>query len=155
MRTLITNGTIVTADGSSAADVLIDGERIVQIGSDLAASGVTADETIDAAGRWLIPGAIDAHTHMELPFGGTSASDTFETGSRAAAWGGVTTIVDMAVQRYGENVHEGLAEWHRTADGQPGTTAAPLFHNIAAWLLQRENVPLSPDPGPRLTLQAD
>jgi dihydropyrimidinase len=65
---------------------------------------------------------------MELPFGGTFASDTFETGSRAAAWGGVTTIVDMAVQRYGENVHEGLAEWHRKADGQCAVDYA--FHQI-------------------------
>ncbi|MEP6639402.1 MAG: dihydropyrimidinase, partial [Chloroflexota bacterium] len=76
MRTLISNGTIVTADGSTTADVLIDGETIAQIGSALEANGVTADETIDAAGRWLIPGAIDVHTHMELPFGGTFAKDT-------------------------------------------------------------------------------
>src|SRR5258705_5584253 len=73
MRTLITNGTIVTADGSTAADVLIDGERVARIGSDLASDGVTADETIDAAGRWLIPGAIDVHTHIELPFVGNFA----------------------------------------------------------------------------------
>jgi dihydropyrimidinase len=65
----------------------------------------------------VIPGGIDVHTHMELPFGGTFASDTFETGSNAAAWGGTTTIIDMAVQRYGEDVHAGLAEWHRKADG--------------------------------------
>ena len=60
----------------------------------------------------MIPGGIDVHTHMELPFGGTFASDTFETGTRAAAWGGVTTIVDFAVQRTGESVQEGLAAWH-------------------------------------------
>ena len=73
---------------------------------------------IDAAGKYVIPGGIDVHTHMELPFGGTvRVSDTFETGTRAAAWGGVTTIVDFAVQRTGENVHDGLAEWHRKADG--------------------------------------
>ena len=65
MRTLITNGTIVTADGATSADVLIDGEKVVGIGAGLARMGnVTADETIDAAGRWLIPGAIDVHTHM-------------------------------------------------------------------------------------------
>src|SRR6185369_883475 len=109
MRTLITNGTIVTADGSTAADVLIDGEIVAQIGSDLAGSGVSADETIDAAGRWLIPGAIDVHTHMELPFGGTFAKDTFETGTRAAAHGGTTTIVDFAVQSKGKRLREGLA----------------------------------------------
>ena len=66
----------------------------------------------------MIPGGIDVHTHMELPFGGTFASDTFETGSRAAAWGGVTTIVDFAVQRTGEDVQAGLAEWHRKAEGE-------------------------------------
>jgi dihydroorotase-like cyclic amidohydrolase len=93
MRTLITNGTIVTADGSTAADVLIDGETVAQVGRDLAAS-VTADETIDATGKYVIPGGIDVHTHMELPFGGTFAKDTFETGTRAAAFGGTTSIVD-------------------------------------------------------------
>ena len=90
MRTLIANGTIVTADGSYEADVLVDGETIAQIGTGLAGSGTTADETIDAAGKYVIPGAIDVHTHMELPFGGTFAKDTFETGTRAAAFGGTT-----------------------------------------------------------------
>ena len=73
--------------------------------------------TIDATGKYVIPGGVDVHTHMELPFGGTAASDTFETGTIAAAWGGVTTIVDFAVQRTGESVLDGLAEWHRKADG--------------------------------------
>ena len=73
---------------------------------------------IDASGKYVIPGGIDGHTHMELPFGGTSASDTFETGTRAAACGGTTTIVDFAVQRTGERVQDGLAAWHGKADGQ-------------------------------------
>ena len=72
---------------------------------------------IDATGKYVIPGGIDAHTHMELPFGGTAASDTFETGTRAAAWGGTTTIIDFAVQRYGERVEDGLAAWHAKAEG--------------------------------------
>lgn len=117
MRTLITNGTIVTAEGSYDADVLVDGETVVQIGRDLASNGVTADETIDAAGRWVIPGAIDVHTHMELPFGGTFAKDTFETGTRAAAFGGTTTIVDFAVQSRGKSLREGLDAWHAKAEG--------------------------------------
>jgi len=79
MRTLISNGTIVTAEGSQQADVLIDGETIAQIGRDLAGAGIGADGTLDAAGRYVIPGGIDVHTHMELPFGGTFAKDTFET----------------------------------------------------------------------------
>ena len=117
MRTLITNGTIVTADGSYAGDVLVDGELIAQIGTDLAAAGVTADETIDATGKYVIPGGIDAHTHMELPFGGTFAKDTFETGTRAAAFGGTTSIVDFAVQSKGQALRTGLDAWHAKAEG--------------------------------------
>jgi dihydropyrimidinase len=117
MRTLIANGTIVTADGSYRGDVLVDGETIAQIGTDLAAAGVTADESIDAAGKYLIPGGIDAHTHMELPFGGTFAKDTFETGTRAAAFGGTTMIVDFAVQAKGQRLHDGLDVWNKKAEG--------------------------------------
>src|SRR5512132_2315522 len=98
MRTLIKNGTIVNADATTRADVLIDGEKIAQIGNDMA---VSVDRTVDAADKWVIPGAIDVHTHMELPFGGTFAKDTFETGTRAAAFGGTTTIIDFAVQSRG------------------------------------------------------
>ena len=103
--TLIKNGKVISTSGVIAQDVLIDGETIVAVGQPghFAAAEQGADRVIDAAGKYVIPGGIDVHTHMELPFGGTFASDTFETGSRAAAWGGVTTIVDMAVQRYGEN----------------------------------------------------
>ncbi|HEX9995171.1 MAG TPA: dihydropyrimidinase [Acidimicrobiales bacterium] len=123
MTTLIANGTVLSATGASRADVLIDGERIVALvepgstalGADLAAS---ADTVIDATGKYVVPGGVDGHTHMELPFGGTFASDTFETGTRAAAWGGTTTIVDFAVQRTGERVQDGLAAWHAKADGQ-------------------------------------
>jgi dihydropyrimidinase len=97
-------------------DVLVDGETIAALYAP-GFEGVTADETIDATGKYVIPGGIDVHTHMELPFGGTHASDTFETGTVAAAWGGVTTIVDFAVQRTGEVVQESLAAWHAKADG--------------------------------------
>ncbi len=118
MRTLIANGTIVTADGSYQADVLVDGETIAQVGSNLAGAGVTADQTVDATGKYVIPGGIDAHTHMELPFGGTFAKDTFETGTRAAAFGGTTSIVDFAVQAKGQSLHEGLEAWHQKAEGK-------------------------------------
>jgi len=128
MRTLIANGTIVTAEGSQVADVLIDGETIAMIGADLAAAGMTADETIDATGKYVIPGAIDVHTHMELPFGGTFAKDTFETGTRAAAFGGTTTIVDFAVQSRGKSLREGLDAWHAKAEGN--AVADYGFHMI-------------------------
>ncbi|HSK52662.1 MAG TPA: dihydropyrimidinase [Clostridia bacterium] len=117
MRTLISNGTIVTAEGSSTADVLVDGETIALIGAGLAAAGIAADETIDAGGKYVIPGAIDVHTHMELPFGGTFAKDTFETGTRAAAFGGTTSIVDFAVQSKGGSLREGLDTWMAKAEG--------------------------------------
>jgi len=120
--TLISGGTVVSATGRSAADVLIDGETIVAVlqpGSELLGTDVAAsvDRVIDATGKYVIPGGIDAHTHMELPFGGTAAIDTFETGTRAAAWGGTTSIIDFAVQKYGERIQDGLAAWHAKAAG--------------------------------------
>jgi dihydropyrimidinase len=127
MRTLISNGTIVTAEGSYRADVLIDGETIAATGIGLAADGAI-DETIDARGKYVIPGAIDVHTHMELPFGGTFAKDTFETGTRAAAFGGTTTIVDFAVQSKGKSLREGLDAWHAKAEGN--AVADYGFHMI-------------------------
>jgi dihydropyrimidinase len=128
MRTLIANGTVVTAEGSQAADVLVDGETIAAIGAGLADAGMTADETIDATGKYVIPGAIDVHTHMELPFGGTFAKDTFETGTRAAAFGGTTMIVDFAVQSRGTSLREGLDAWHAKAEGN--AVADYGFHMI-------------------------
>src|SRR5215218_5428940 len=127
MRTLISNGTVVTAEASYAADVPVDGEAIAEIGLNLRES-VTVDETIDAAGRWLIPGAIDVHTHMELPFGGTFAKDTFESGTRAAAFGGTTSIVDFAVQSRGGSLRDGLDAWHKKAEGNAVTDYG--FHMI-------------------------
>ncbi len=97
--------------------MLVDGETIAAIGHDLAGAGLSADQTIDAAGRYVLPGAIDVHTHMELPFGGTFAKDTFETGTRAAAFGGTTTIVDFAVQSRGKSLRDGLDAWHAKAEG--------------------------------------
>jgi dihydropyrimidinase len=128
MRTLIRNGTIVTADGSSLADVLVDGEAVALIGADLPGAGITADETIDATGKYVMPGAIDVHTHMELPFGGTFAKDTFESGTRAAAFGGTTSIVDFAVQSRGASLREGLDTWMAKAEGNAVTDYG--FHMI-------------------------
>ncbi|MEO7399079.1 MAG: dihydropyrimidinase [Ilumatobacteraceae bacterium] len=129
-RTLITNGTVVCPTGRQSIDVLIDGETIAALYApgQAAEQGVNADVTLDARGKYVIPGGIDAHTHMELPFGGTNASDTFETGTRAAAWGGVTTIIDFAVQRSGGNVIDSLGEWHAKASGECAIDYA--FHQI-------------------------
>jgi dihydropyrimidinase len=114
-NTLIKGGTVITATEKMEADVLIDGGKVVALlGRD---HTVEADETIDASGKYVMPGGIDVHTHMELPFGGTYAADTFETGTRAAAWGGTTTIIDFAVQTKGESAMEGFEAWMRKADG--------------------------------------
>ena len=130
MRTLITNGTVVNADVSTQADVLVDGEQIVAVGRGLAGSDLAAgsERTIDASRKYVIPGAIDVHTHMELPFGGTFAKDTFETGSRAAAFGGTTTILDFAVQSKGKSLREGLETWMAKAEGN--ATVDYGFHMI-------------------------
>jgi dihydropyrimidinase len=116
MTLLITGGEVVGPTGRFTADVLVDGETI----SALLAPGTWTgqpEKTIDATGKLVIPGGIDVHTHMKLPFGGTFASDDFDTGTKAAAFGGTTTIVDFAVQRTGEVVQDGLAAWHALADG--------------------------------------
>ncbi|MBU6312587.1 MAG: amidohydrolase family protein, partial [Actinomycetales bacterium] len=131
MKTLIRGGSVVTPQGIQAMDVLVDGETIAALlapGATSEAMAGSVDRVIDAAGKYVVPGGIDAHTHMELPFGGTFASDTFETGTRAAAWGGTTTIIDFAVQRYGERVQDGLAAWHAKADGNCLVDYA--FHQI-------------------------
>ncbi|MGB3444012.1 MAG: dihydropyrimidinase [Actinophytocola sp.] len=114
-RTLIRNGTVVNADGVLSADVLVDGEKIVAV----TAPGVftEADSIIEADGKYVLPGGIDAHTHMEMPFGGTFSADTFFTGTRAAAWGGTTTIIDFAVQAKGTSLLSTLDKWHEKADG--------------------------------------
>jgi dihydropyrimidinase len=125
MRTVIKNGRIVTAVDDYNADILIEDGTIALIGKTI---DVDADRIIDAKGRLVIPGGIDPHTHMELPFGGTSASDTFETGTRAAAFGGTTTIIDFAVQYKGQSLQQAVDAWHAKADGK--TSIDYGFHLI-------------------------
>ncbi len=113
----IKGGTVVTSTETMQADVLVDGDKVVAIASPDHHKWADGIETIDATGKLVMPGGVDVHTHMELPFGGTSASDTFETGTRAAAFGGTTTIVDFAVQVYGEDVMPGFEAWMEKAAG--------------------------------------
>src|SRR5215813_10958104 len=127
MTLLISGGTVVGPTGTFSGDVFVDGETITSIHAPGTFTG-TADRTVDATGKLVIPGAVDAHTHMEMPFGGTFASDTFETGTRAAAWGGTTTIVDFVVQAHGQRVQDQAALWHEKADGNCAVDYA--FHQI-------------------------
>ena len=135
MKTLIRNGRIITAVDDYKADVLIEGETVSVIGAKLE---MEADRVLDAAGKLVIPGGIDPHTHMELPFGGTQASDDFLTGTRAAAHGGTTTIIDFAVQYKGQTLTEGLDNWHAKAEGK--ATIDYGFHLITTDL-EDERVP--------------
>ena len=113
---LIQNGTIVNADSTVKADLLIDGAMIKEIRPGIPAD--TADKVVDASGLLLLPGGIDAHTHLDMPFGGTYSADDFETGTRAAAIGGTTTIVDFAIQARGTRMRNALDTWWKKADGK-------------------------------------
>ena len=113
MRKLVQGGTVVTATNSSVADVLIDGEEIVAVG----ALGDVDAELIDASGCYVLPGLIDNHTHMAMPFGGTHSIDDYDTGTRAAAAGGTTCIVDFVIQQHPDGLRSSLDEWRGRADG--------------------------------------
>ncbi|MGM0882675.1 MAG: dihydropyrimidinase [Bacillota bacterium] len=112
---LIKNGTIVTAADTYTADVLIKDGIIAKIGFDLDAE---ADEVIDASGKYVFPGGIDPHTHLEMPFGGTVTADDFATGTTAAAFGGTTTIVDFCLTTKGKPLSDSIAAWHNKAKGK-------------------------------------
>ena len=107
MSTVIKNGTVVTADLSYAADVLVEGGQITEIGQ-----GLKGDETLDATGCYVMPGGIDPHTHLEMPFMGTYSTDDFESGTRAALSGGTTMVVDFALPAPGQGLHDALKMWH-------------------------------------------
>ncbi|WP_375261835.1 dihydropyrimidinase [Palleronia sp.] len=113
MSTVIKNGTLVTADRMWEADILIEGETIARIGTDL-----TGDEVIDAEGAYVIPGGIDPHTHMQMPFMGTEAAETFETGTRAAAAGGTTMIIDFCLPGEDGSIKNAIETWHKKSRDQ-------------------------------------
>jgi dihydropyrimidinase len=135
MKTLIKDGQIVTAVDNYFADILVEDDKVSVIGRKL---DMEADRTIDASGKLVVPGGIDPHTHMELPFGGTFASDDFRTGTIAAAHGGTTTIIDFAVQYHGESLIQAVDNWHKKAEGK---TAIDYGFHLITTDLPDERVP--------------
>ena len=125
MSILIKNGRIITAVDDYMGDVFIENETITHIGKSL---DMEADEILDASGKYLFPGGLDPHTHLDMPFGGTVSADDFETGTRAAAHGGTTTLVDFAIQTKGQSTLEALDTWHAKAEGK--TAIDYGFHMI-------------------------
>src|SRR6186997_2521797 len=129
MSILIKGGTIVTATDQYVGDVFIDGEKITTIGSALS---MPADKVIDAKGKYVLPGGIDVHTHLDIPFGGTTSADDFESGTIAAAFGGTTTVVDFAIQYRGQTLHHAWETWLKKAEGK--ATIDYGFHMIVTEL---------------------
>jgi dihydropyrimidinase len=117
MSLLIKNGRIITASDDYVADVYCHNGTIAAIGTDLPAHRFQAEQTIDASGQYVIPGGIDVHTHLNMPFGGTTSADDFESGTIAAAFGGTTSIVDFAIQYRGSTMRHALDDWRQRADG--------------------------------------
>ena len=115
MGILIQNGTVVSADSTRSADVLLEGERIAAVAAGIDPAGHTV---VDAAGLLVMPGGIDVHTHLDMPFGGTTSADDYFTGTRAAAVGGTTTVIDFALQSRGHTLAEALATWDAKAAGK-------------------------------------
>ena len=125
MSILIKNGRIITSVDDYMGDVFIENETITHIGESL---DMEADEILDASGKYLFPGGLDPHTHLDMPFGGTVSADDFETGTRAAAHGGTTTLIDFAIQTKGQSTLEALDTWHAKAEGK--TAIDYGFHMI-------------------------
>src|SRR5437899_9284953 len=133
MKTLIRNGRIITATDDYTADILIEDEVVSVIGAKL---DMEADVAIDASGKMIIPGGIDPHTHMELPFGGTTTADDLRIGTIAAAHRGTTKIIDFAVQYKGQSLIEGIDNWHKKAEGKCAIDYG--FHLITTELEDRQ-----------------
>ncbi len=115
MGTLIKNGTVVNADGSKKADVLIEGEKIAKVGAHF---DPTDHTVVDATDLLVMPGGIDVHTHLDMPFGGTVSADDYTTGTQAAAVGGTTMLIDFALQSQGHTMREAFDTWRRKSDNK-------------------------------------
>src|ERR1700686_3715294 len=124
--TLIVNGIVVTATDTYAADVAITDCKVAVLGQGLARDN--AGKVIDAKGRYVLPGGIDVHTHLDMPFGGTTSADDFETGTRAAAFGGTTTLIDFAIQYKGQPLRQAFDTWMSKAASK--ATCDYAFHCI-------------------------
>jgi dihydropyrimidinase len=115
MSTLIQNGTVINADGKQRADVLFEGETITRVAPNISAAGHTV---VDATGLLVMPGGVDVHTHLDMPFGGTVSADDYRTGTIAAAVGGTTTVIDFALQSMGHTMGEALETWLAKSAGK-------------------------------------
>ena len=124
MPTLIKNGTVVNADGQRKADVLVEGETIIQVAADIAPAAHTV---VDATGLLVMPGGVDVHTHLDMPFGGTVSADDYRTGTIAAAVGGTTTVIDFALQSRGHTMSEALETWLARAPVRPASTMGCIW----------------------------
>src|SRR5213594_4262295 len=114
--TIIANGKVVTATDTYLADIAISAGKIEVVGQNLPRQN--AARVLEAMGKYVFPGGIDVHTHLDMPFGGTTSSDDFETGTRAAAFGGTTTLIDFAIQAKGTRMRDALDTWWKKADGR-------------------------------------
>ena len=114
--TIIANGRVVTATDTYSGDVAISNGKIEAVGKDLPRENAT--RVIDAGGKYVLPGGIDVHTHLDMPFGGTTSADDFETGTRAAAFGGTTTLIDFAIQYKGQTLRTAYDTWMQKASGK-------------------------------------
>src|SRR3954453_2215353 len=132
MSLLISKGRVITATDDYVADVFCHNGTITAIGKDLPSHRFQAARTIDASGKYVMPGGIDVHTHLDMPFGGTSSSDDFETGTIAAAFGGTTSLVDFAIQYRGKTMRHALDDWMAKASGKAAIDYS--FHMIVTEL---------------------
>src|SRR5438270_2033038 len=124
--TMIVNGRVVTATDTYASDIAVSNGKIEAIGKNRTRDN--AKTIIDAANRYVLPGGIDVHTHLDMPFGGTTSADDFETGTRAAAFGGTTTLIDFAIQYKGQSLRTAFDTWMQKASSK--ATADYGFHCI-------------------------